>query len=192
MHLAVEAVGAKHSGAATVLLDFLEALVANERIGQITIFSSPHELRQFDFAQNPKLNIVDQLKAEGSLAARMIWYEWGLEKACAEHKVDGVICINGMGLGRIVPQINLIQQSLPFCREALKTLSLQQRIRVEAIGRVMRRSTRAADCVLVQTPTMASWVSDQFGLGLKRVESYIPTSVLPVASELSPALEGMR
>lgn len=56
-HIAINAVGIKHSGGATVLQDFLKAAAIHEDIAQITVFCSPRPQRQFDFLDSPKIII---------------------------------------------------------------------------------------------------------------------------------------
>jgi hypothetical protein len=55
LHLAIEAVGAKHGGGAVVLGDVLRAAIRSDDIERITIFCSPPEVRKFDMPPSPKL-----------------------------------------------------------------------------------------------------------------------------------------
>lgn len=193
MHLAVDAVGAKYGGAATILLDFLGVALADKCVRRVTVFCSPRSLRRFDLPNHPKLVQQVQPGAETPIQ-RILWHETGLGHTCERVQADVVFCISNAGRGtRHVPHVTLIQQSLPFSTEALRTLRRSERLRMRIIRESMKRSCLKACHVIVQTPIMAEWVSSAFGLSLDRIEVSTPISTMPSQNEYNATtLDNMR
>lgn len=175
MHLAIDAVGAKHSGAARVALDLIEEAIRDERWHLITVFASPRSLRNFDFPDEPHLQVVERPLEEKNYLARLYWFEWGLGRAAESVKADVLICLSNSGQGtKSVPHVVLIHQSLPFIRDALATLDVKERIRMRFIRFVMWRSCRTACATVVQTNVMAQAVIDAYHLDSKSVHVITP------------------
>ena len=70
MILAIDAVGAKHSGAASVLRATVHAALRSPGIDRLVVLSSPREVRNFDFPADPRLLELPQPQAEGGDVAR--------------------------------------------------------------------------------------------------------------------------
>lgn len=194
MHLVVDAVGTKHSGAATVLLDFLKVATAEDRISKITVFCSPRKVRTFTLSWSKKIRIVEPRYAGRSRFARVIWHTGGLAHAAQNHGANVVFCMSGQG-GTIspTPHVTFVQQSLPFSSEALNRVSYKRRFEMTLIRRLMRQSCHSAQRVIVQTPTMARWVSSAFKLEQEKIDVVIPTASLePGVGEDTPELELFR
>jgi glycosyltransferase involved in cell wall biosynthesis len=193
MHLAVDAVGAKYGGAATILLDFLGAVLADKRVHRVTVFCSLRSLRRFDLPDYPKLVQQEQPGAETPIQ-RILWHEIGLGRACDRIQADVVFCISNAGRGtRHVPHVTLIQQSLPFSTEALRTLRSGERLRMRIIRESMKRSCMKACRVIVQTPVMAEWLSSAFGLTRDCIEVSTPISTINTQNGHDAAvLDNMR
>ena len=193
MHLAVDSVGAKSGGGAEVLLSFLRSAVADDRIAALTVFTSPRSVRQFDLPAARKLQERPQPQAEPALG-RVWWYERGLAQEIWRVRPDALLCMNGAGLAPAAfPRFALVQQSLGFSREALRTLTRAERLRVSVHHALMRRGCASATRVLTQTSTMCSWVAREFSIPMHRIEvvgASVP--VLPPPEMPSPALEPMR
>jgi glycosyltransferase involved in cell wall biosynthesis len=159
LHLAVEAVGAKHGGGAVVLGDFLRAAIRSEDIERITIFCSPPNVRKFDMPCSPKLFEVPRPDAEGSVLGRFRWLIRGLKQEVKALKPDILVCMNGIGSSpERIPVVVFIQQALPFCGEALERCDLRTKIRIRTIGSLMKRSCANAALIVTQTPTMTEWI----------------------------------
>jgi glycosyltransferase involved in cell wall biosynthesis len=159
LHLAVEAVGAKHGGAAVVLGDVLRAAIRSEDIERITFFCSPPGLRKFDMPHSPKLFEVPRPDAEGSALGRLHWLISGLKEEVKTLKPDILVCMNGIGSSpERIPLVVFIQQALPFCDEALERCGLRTKIRIRTIGSLMKRSCNNAALIVTQTPTMNDWI----------------------------------
>ena len=193
IHLAIECVGAKHGGAATVLRGVLEEFVADPRFERITVFSSPRGSRLFELPGSTRLSEIPRPAEEASYARRVVWYGVGFDRVCRRLAVDVALCMNGLGrTNRRVPTITLIQQSLPFSAEALATVGFTGRRKMEVIRGLMARSCRRAAFTVVQSNVMRQWVEAGLGLdGAKvavcrpRVEPFSPGE----AEEITAAME---
>lgn len=159
LHLAVEAVGAKHGGGAVVLGDVLRAAIRCGEIERITVFCSPRNARNFDMPHSQKLFEVPRPYAEGSALGRLHWLKCGLREDVKALKVNIVACMSGIGSSpERIPMMVFIQQALPFCYEALARCDLRTKIRMWTIGSLMKRSCNNAALIVTQTPTMSDWI----------------------------------
>lgn len=172
MHLAIEAVGAKHSGAAVVLTDVLNAANRSSLVDRITVFCSPRGSRKLDFPQQ-KVVEVECPSAESSLIGRVTWLTSGVSKLVAQHGADVLLGMNGIAFANL-PAAVFIQQSLPFCPEALSVCDWGTRARMAVIRMLMKRSCRQASLIVTQTPTMSEWVGNQFGIASSRISVVKP------------------
>jgi glycosyltransferase involved in cell wall biosynthesis len=169
-HLAVDAVGAKHGGGAVVLGDVLHAAIRCPAIGKVTVFCSPRRLRRFELPVSPKVAEIECAAAEATFLGRMHWLTRGLASETAALEPDLLLCMSGIGESRSsVPTVVFIQQSLPFCGEALRRCNLGSAIRMKAIGVLTKYSCREAALVVTQTPTMSEWIRKACGLTDKRI-----------------------
>jgi len=175
MHLAVEAVAAKYGGAATVLLDFLQAAVDDDRITRISVFCAPEAERDFSLAWSDKLVAIPRY--EKHRIARLRWALRGVGRQAQAIGADAVLCMSGQGQAVLpMPHVTFIQQSLPFSPEALATISCKRRFEMRLIRYLMRRSCRTAQRVIVQTPTMADWTARAFALDQDKIRVVMPVA----------------
>lgn len=182
--LAIDAVGAKHSGAATVL----EALVAaalRRSWAQLVVFCSPRRVRQFSLPVDSRLTEFEVAVAErGAGLGRIWWHSRGLGVAARRCGADALLCLSGGGVApSALPGVTFIQQSLPFAPEVLRRLSLADRVRFAAVRMMMKRSCSNAKGVIVQTRTMKECVSRAFGVPPERVHVVEPGPTLPLGPE---------
>lgn len=191
MRLAIDAVGAKHGGAASVLLDILRAALGNPCVKEVTVFCSPAGMRRFSLPCSPRLREVGVRLGEAGPVGRIAWQEMGMSRAVAG--ADVLLCLSGGGLSRgACPSVNLVQQSLPFLPEALRALAPRDRLRMAVLRSAMRRSCRASKRVIVQTPTMRDALVQAFGLGSDRVSVVEPAPAAVPASFGAPELAALR
>lgn len=166
MHIAIEAVGTRSRGGATVLQDLLAQAISDSRIRKITLFCSPRSARQFTLPVHPKLLEIEQPAADSNVVCRLLWLAAGLRRAVCQVRPDVLFCFNGVGLApKHAAQVAFIQQSLPFCPEAFHGIPFVSRIRLWAISANMRLCCRASKKIIVQTQTMAACVRLAFSLG---------------------------
>ncbi len=166
VHLAVDAVGARYGGGATVLLEFLRAAIANSRFDRITVFCSPAFKRRFEMPFSGKLTIISQRLADGNYGCRLAWYERGLASACRKVGADVLfISANFGSAGFGLPHVTHVQQSLPFSMEAIAThKSAFDRMKIMFYRRQLRRSCTSAARVICQSAVMKSWILNAFKL----------------------------
>jgi glycosyltransferase involved in cell wall biosynthesis len=187
LHLAVDAVGIKHSGGATVLVDFLAAAAASEQLSKISVFCSPRDSRDFDFPANSRLIEIEQPAAESSRPGRLWWLARGASVAVKRIGADRFLSMNGCSRALQVPQITFVQQSLIFCPEATRLFPISERSALQTIRWMTRRACLASDVVFVQTPTMKVWVSNQFGIDSSLIQVFEPTASLSLEPVTSSA-----
>jgi glycosyltransferase involved in cell wall biosynthesis len=194
MRLAIDALGAKHSGAATVLLAIVNAALKDPDVAATTVYCSPRRLREFELPPSSRLSVLDVALGERGPAGRLAWQYVGLPAAVSRDRADVLLLLSGGGRApRHIPVVSFIQQSLPFCEEALARLSRMGRIRARVVGWNMRAAARRSAAVAVQTPTMARWVCQGFDLDPAQVEVFEPCATLgPPPERSAPGLEGLR
>ncbi|MBM3331451.1 glycosyltransferase family 4 protein [candidate division WOR-3 bacterium] len=193
IHVAVDAVGIKHSGGATVLLDLLAATLTDDRVSRITVFSSPRSTRNFDLPASGRLVEIEQPLPERSYVHRLLWLRRNLGRECARVGADVLFCATGIGtIPATTPYVTFVQQSLPFSREALQRCSAGLRLRMLVLRHLMEQSCANSWRVIVQTPTMLSWVAGAFRLKEERCLIVMPTArELPSIDAASPVLGEM-
>lgn len=188
MHIALDAMGVKHSGGATVLLDFIQVVLNDPRVERLSVFCTPEAKRRFALPVAPKIHAYEQPLAESSYFYRMIWFELSLGRQCSQIGADALFCMSGAGRTPSgPPHVTFIQQPLPFAAEFTRIATPAERARMLILKRLMRSSCRSAKRVIVQTPTMKSWVSEQFSLPADRVSVVIP-AVTPLPAPESPEI----
>ena len=181
LHLAVDAVGAKHSGAAVVLQGVLSAISDHPGIAQTTVFTSPRSLRQFELPAHNSIRYLDRPDAERGAFSRLLWQERGLQAALKACRCNSVLLLSGGGMPPAgVRGFSFVQQSLPFIDDALQQLGLLDRIRFAVVRATMRRSCHSAVSVIVQTDTMKQALCSSFHIPAARIAVLqAPTPVLP-------------
>jgi glycosyltransferase involved in cell wall biosynthesis len=175
MHLAVDAVGNVGGGGLVVLRDTLKALLRENSVDRITVFSSPGIGILDDVAH--RVEIVEVEGAATSYVQRVAWYLDTCARKAREIGADILLCMNGMGWGISgVPAVHFVQQSLPFSPEALSRFSWSDRIKYSLVRKLTLFSIRRSACTVVQTPWMKSLVHARIGPH-HRVEIVFPAGV---------------
>ena len=189
MHLAIDAVGTRSGGGATVLLDLLDAARADTRIARISAFATPEGRRTFRFPDHPGLEVVACPGPDRSNSRRAYWRRSGFARQSTARGADVALGFNGMGLVEDLPTILFVQQPLLFDARARDTLSLAQQVRLGAISALTESSCRSADRVIVQTPWMRRAIIDQFGLDEAKVEAILHDCSIPRSDGILPSGE---
>lgn len=192
MHLAIEAVGAKHGGAATVLTATSQAALELDKVSRVTVFCSPQTIREFALPTDARLRVKEPAWAEGA-AGRALWYSAGLLRALEACRPDAVLLLNGAGrTPKGMRTAVFIQQSLPYATDVMTLFGRRSRWRLRAVKAANRMACKAADIVLVQSQWMASVVRSEFALVESRVEVCAPGPSLPPAGKAGDRLIRMR
>jgi glycosyltransferase involved in cell wall biosynthesis len=192
VHLAIDGVGARFGGAATVLQDVVKAALRCDGIHSVTVFTSPSREMHFELPGVPRLQ---EIAVNGNgYTSRTGWLLRGLRKAAEKVSPDVVLCLGNGGIGpEGVPAAVFLQQSLPFSKEAMACFGLAEKIRFLGIRELMKISCKKADAVLVQSPSMKKEVCQKFRIPQEKV-SVFPPSVEPEEppDALSPQLRLLR
>lgn len=190
MILAVDAVGNRHGGGATVLCDVLHATQLMPQIQKIIVFASPG--RQFALPEVSGMEVVDVIGAESGVG-RLRWAFHGLDCCLARTGVDGVLGLNGGGsMRQVCASVVLIQQSLPYSSEALARCPVRMRLRMAVVRWVTGKSAKAAHHILVQSRAMRTAVSQAFELSPERISVFPPTATALPRGADSARLERLR
>lgn len=189
MKLAIDAVGVKHSGGATVLLETLQAVASCDPIEKVVIMTSPADRRAFAIACNEKIRVLDIQGAESAIG-RICWIYHGLERQLRRLHYDVFFAFTGVGRApREYVSIASIQQSLPYSSEALHRCPLATQLRMKAIRWATGRSSKAADHIVVQTEVMRETIANAFGVPRDRISVFMPSApLLPPPRTDSPKL----
>ena len=194
VHLCIDGVGAKWGGTAAILQATIAAALRSDDVRKVTVFCSPAKVRRFELPADCRLSAVERVREDESALHRLHWLTRGLAEAGRAAGGDGVVALANSGCA--APDMGLvvmIQQALPFCKEALRSEGPRLRARMAIVKRVMKRSVERADVVVVQTRVMAKWVADAFPGMRARLEVLPRTSpALPEESGASRALDVMR
>jgi glycosyltransferase involved in cell wall biosynthesis len=175
VHAAVEAVGAKHSGAARVLEQTLRACLEHGQFSRVSVFTSPLSTLRASLPTDRRLDVIECADADRTRLGRMLWYEAGLARSVERCGADVLLHINALGVpSPRVPSVAMVQQSLPFSPEALALCGVQTKLRMSALRGSMGRCVAQAERTIVQTPTMLRWIRDAFGLAEGRLHVITP------------------
>ncbi|MBI4964985.1 MAG: glycosyltransferase [Desulfomonile tiedjei] len=195
IHIAVEATGAKFGGSETILLEFLDAAIADRRVAQTSIFCSPRRNRGFEFPSSAKVNLIENEWCDKNYLARVAWYEFGLGIAAKRLSSHVIFASSQFGRGCFgVPHVTYVQQSLPFSDEAVSTYrSALWRFRIGMIRHQMKRSCTSARRVLVQCAVMKDWICSSFNIEPSKVTVvYSGPKHMANPDTPSPKLASMR
>lgn len=193
MHLAIDAVGQKQAGVASVLLEVLAAANESPRISKVSVLCSPRSLRTFDLPVSEKIAEFEEAIAETAVL-RYWWYERGLPARVRQIDADTLLCLHSAGLSPTgLTHTTFVQRPLMYPQEARQRVPWRHRYRLPLIRVAAGRSCRRAGRVLVQTPSMGRSVTELFGLDAGRVEVVLPAPrKLPLSARPEPVLEIVR
>ena len=172
MHLAIDAVGAKHGGAATVACAVVDAAMASRHVSRVTVFCSASAIRRFRFPDDERVAVVEAGSWTESPAGRIEWLWGGFERHAVRRGASAYLALNGGGFRRAdrsERRTVLIQQPLPFWRDRRRYLGLGSEARIRVIASSMRRCCFQARTIVVQSPSMAQAVSEAFRVHERKI-----------------------
>ena len=192
IRLAIDGVGARFGGAATVLQDVVKAAVRCDGLHSITVFTSPSREVHFEL---PRVSRLQEIAVNGNrYISRTGWLLRGLRKAAEKVSPDVMLCLGNGGIGpERVPAAVFLQQSIPFSKEAMACFGLAEKIRFLGIRELMKISCKKADAVLVQSHSMRNAACQKFCLPMQKVFVFPSSVELEEAPDfLSPHLRLLR
>lgn len=191
-HLAIDGVGARHGGAATVLCDLVEAALSHPAIVRVTTFASPANERRFEFPADERLSIVEPRGTSGRLE-RLAWLEVGFARAARRAGATHLVALGGGGVGHGIPTAVLVQRPQPFSETYARSAGVLERLRATTLTRTLEHATRRAVTVVVQTPTMRRLVAARLRVPDEKLLLSEPAPPrLPHHGGPSPLLDRMR
>ncbi|MGC8604543.1 MAG: glycosyltransferase [Desulfomonilaceae bacterium] len=194
IHLAIDAIGVKHGGTASVLIDILNAVVEDPRVSKITLFCSPREKRHFKIPNSDKLIEAPKPWVDSNYLLRVLWFEWFLGLECRRIGADILLSASNCGkAGLGMPHVTFVQQSLPFSEEAITSFrSILKTIKISAIRWEMMRSCCSAARVICQSFVMMDWLTDAFNLDPAKVQAIYSTPRLLGPSQLKKSFSSEK
>lgn len=157
MHLAIDAVGNHTGGGLRVLHRVLDAAQATKHITNVTLWCSNDPALLTTLSSRPKHWRLEPISP--AVLFRPHWHHTILTQRVRHIQPDVVLSLNGMGHAPSgVRHVVLVQQPLIFSPEGLSTMSWSFIARMMSIGILTQATCQRADCVVVQTPTMAQHI----------------------------------
>lgn len=170
MRTLVYDVAADSGGAATVLQSFYEEFkkdTENEYIFVLSVYKLP---------ETDNIKVLNFPEVKKSMLHRLYFDHFVAHKLVKKYKVDRVLSLQNIELPHTnVPQTVYEHNALPFSEykfkpwEAFRPWYSQQ-----ILGRMMKKSIRRAEKVLVQTNWMKEEIIRQCGIPADRVEVKFP------------------
>lgn len=170
MRTLVYDVAADSGGAATVLQSFYEEFkkdTENEYIFVLSVYKLP---------ETDNIKVLNFPEVKNSMLHRLYFDHFVAHKLVKKYKVDRVLSLQNIELPHTnVPQTVYEHNALPFSEykfkpwEAFRPWYSQQ-----ILGRMMKKSIRRAEKVLVQTNWMKEEIIRQCGIPADRVEVKFP------------------
>lgn len=170
MRTLVYDVAADSGGAATVLQSFYEELkqdTKNEYIFVLSVYELP---------ETGNIKVLNFPEVKKSMLHRLYFDHFVAHKLVKQYQADRVLSLQNIELPHAkVPQIVYEHNALPFSEykfkpwEAFRPWYSQQ-----ILGRMMKKSIRRAEKVLVQTNWMKEEIIRQCGIPADRVEVKFP------------------
>lgn len=180
MRIVVNDIAASTGGAMTVLRDFYTCVCKNDRENQWIFLLND---RYFEETDNVKIVTLPQVKQSH---LRKLWFDFVAGRKFIQRLEPDVVFSlqNIITFGIRVPQVVYIHQSIPF--QTIKNFSFWKKeerslaVIQHLIGRIIKRSAKKSDQVIVQTQWMKDAVCRQCDLPESKVHTSLPT-VKPVS-----------
>ena len=175
MRIVVNDIAAQKGGALTVLKDFYNYVKENDTENE-WIFLLGEKLLE----ETNNIKIITLPKVKSSRIKKIFFDFFTGKKFIKKLKADVVFSLQNTAImGLKVPQIVYIHQSIPFqkikkfsfIKKEERTLAVYQHL----IGRIIKKSAKVCDKVIVQTEWMKKAVCEQCKLPKEKVLKVLPT-----------------
>jgi glycosyltransferase involved in cell wall biosynthesis len=167
------------------LLDFLEAAGSRGIFSEITVLVTPEARRNFTIPAVDGIKLCPQERADRSLLYRMFLVSARFDAVARRVRADVVLSLNGVVRAPSVATALLIQQPLPFYRDAAARFGWEKRLRFRILGILMGRAGKTAALVFVQSHEMKRRVAEQLGVDNSRLSVHTPSVVAYEGVQLS-------
>lgn len=166
MRILVNDIAASNGGALSVLSEFYRFISTDSNAKEIEWLFVLND-RYFKETSNIKLKIVPKSRLNW---IKRLWFDnYLINKICKEHKVDGVISMqNTASFTCELPQMVYMHQIIPFQKEKVfsffKKNEIIYAIYQHIIGKLIKRSMKVANLIVVQAEWIKKLVADQTGV----------------------------
>ena len=177
MRIAIDAVGIRMGGGATLLLEFLRWLPSVRPNWNWIVYVLPPEARRFE--DSPRASGIDivHVRLGDSNAGRLLWLHHELPKSLKAERVDTLFSFaNIASPWPTVPQVVYIHQPLAFPPEGTPARGFLTRARMKLLRGLIIRGALASKSVVVQTQDMRNRLKEHAPLLLDRI-SVVPGGV---------------
>jgi glycosyltransferase involved in cell wall biosynthesis len=186
--IGINAIGTRHSGAATVLLSTVAQLLNDRCISKVIVFVSPKTEINYTLKEHKKLVLREAPALTNNPILRFCWLNTSFKHRVQREKCDVVFNINNYAGQLNVPQVLFIQQSLYFSKDALRyylSPEVERRDRVRLISErivvplLYAISIYNSQHIIVQTNVMKKAVNRIFTSKVKKI-SVVPPVIVPI------------
>lgn len=192
-HLAIDGVGAKFGGAATVLLELVHAALDHPQLEKVSVFCSPQKRRLFHFPYHPSLEVLERPTVDRNRAARLWWLEHGLAREVRRLGAGRLLCLGGGGLPPAeVASALCIQRIQPFSTRFPSERGLFEPLRAHTLEFALKQSARRCTRVFVQSQTVRERVAGRLSLDQDKLRVFEPAAMQMPAGPPHPAVASMR
>ncbi len=155
MKIGIDAVGIRHGGGATILLDTIPELLKARPDWTIHLFVLPKNERSFENpGRSPRLHIHEIGHAR-SMFGRLLWIEGRLPRIAKRIGLDGIVSFANIGSPHPrIPQVVFCQQFLALTNLSKVRRSAGDNIRLWFLRWAILKGARSSEAVVVQTEVM--------------------------------------
>ncbi len=182
MRIVVNDIAASKGGALSVLKDFYNCIKENDKENEWIFLLGDSYLEE---TGNIKVIILPQVKKS---SLKKLWFDFfSGKKYIGKLKPDVVVSLqNIITFGLKIPQIVYIHQSIPFQNQKefsfLKGNERKLAVYQHLIGRIIKRSAKFADKIIVQTEWMKKAVCQKANTSSEKI--YVVTPNIKIPSDI--------
>ena len=183
MRIAIDAVGIRMGGGATLLLEFLRWLPTVRPNWKWVVYVLPPQARQFEDPPKAPGMRIEHVRLGDSSAGRLLWLCRELPKRLKAEGVDTLFSLSNIATPRpAVRQVVYIHQPLAFPPKGASTLGFLATARMRLLRGLIIRGALESESVIVQTQGMRSRLEDRVPLLSGRI-SVIPGGVSEIQAD---------
>jgi glycosyltransferase involved in cell wall biosynthesis len=154
VHVAIDAIGIKNFGGASLLCDLIVHLpkVRPDWTWDLFVFARPD--REFELP-NVSCNVtVHECRNYAGPIPRLRWVYGGFAQTTSRVGADVALAFANLGIQADVPLVAYCHQPLAVLPLSGMRLSARDRLRLKVLGTVLRKTVRTSSAVIVQTDAM--------------------------------------
>jgi len=155
MLVAIDAVGIRMGGGATLLAEFLRSLPEVRPEWEWLVFLLPRNCREFDEPPARDGVRIETISAGNSAVGRLWWLYRELPRRLDAARASALLAFANVASPRSsVPQVGYVHQLLAFKTDLTRPASFRTMLRRRGLRHLIVRGARASSFVVVQTGDM--------------------------------------